>query len=263
MNRTLVLAVAIALIWGQASAQSTPEPVQVEAWPLERISFLGREIYRHDIAAWVATDQLLESAGGTPPSDLRGWIVRPHDDGLMVRFLRIEDEIVRPGWDVVVHNGEAGPVAAPAQSVLSDEEQAQFQARETAISNLGPLRCSNSVNTVVLRDPASDEWLVWLLAATTEPNTIPVGGHYRFRISADGRTVVTRDQLSTGCLTLEPPDDGSSVAFFMTQIVSDTPVETHVFLSLLNGVPLYVAAADKLYMVAGDQIAVQDMPSEP
>ncbi len=264
MRHLAGIGIAAALFATPAFADDLPAPTPVEAWSLERIVSIGREIHRHDIAAWVATDALFEQTGGVPP-DLGGWIVTPQDDGLVVRFIRIEGENFRPGWDILVLNGEAGSVVTATDTAFSDEEQAQFQARQTAIANIGSLRCSNRMNTVVLKDPDSEGWLVWLLAATTENNVIPVGGHYRFRISADGRTMLMRDQLSNSCLTLstQPEDGGSPVGLVMTQIVSDTPVETHVFLSLLHGMTLYVATAGDLYRVAGDRITVQDLPPRP
>lgn len=236
---------------------SAPDPI--EAWSLERITGLGREIYRYDVAAWVATDVLLENTDGVPPPDLRGWIVTPRDDHLIVRFVRLDGEVLRPGWDVLVQNGVAGPLILATETVLSDEEQARFQARQTAIANLGALQCTSGFNSVVLADPDGEGWLVWLLAATTEAGVIPVGGHYRFRVTADGRNIMMRDQLSNGCLNMRPETE--AVGMVVTHMLSDTPVETHVFLSLINGMAFYVAAGDFIYAVEGDRIsAAAPMP---
>lgn len=266
MRRLAAVSLMIgAVLFGPAiMAQDRPPPVPVEAWSLERVAHLGREIYRHDIAAWVATDVVLAFADGAPPPDMRGWIVTPQGDDLLVRFVREDGETVRAGLDVLVTDGVAGPVTDASEGVLSAEEHAQFRARQTAIANLGELRCTASMNTIVLPDPDSDGWLVWLLAATTEWGVIPVGGHYRFRISADGETLLMRDQLSNGCLNLRPPpaQDDSTVGVFVTHMVSETPVETHVFLSLLNGVMLYVMTEDKLFAVAGDTITMSDLPPD-
>ena len=113
-----------------------------------------------------------------------------------------------------------------------------------------------------MKDPASDEWLAWLLVATTDANVVPVGGHYRFRISADGRTLIRRDALSASCLSLnktqDAPAGGQPVGLAASHIVSDHPVETHVFLSLLNRIQIYVAAGDKLWNVNGITIIEVD-----
>lgn len=75
-------------------------------------------------------------------------------------------------------------------------------------------------------------------------------------VSADGRSLIRVDKLFRSCLRLasNPPDlpaDARPVALFMTHLVSNTPVETHVFLSLQfdidfavgtppNGEPWYI-----------------------
>ena len=110
---------------------------------------------------------------------------------------------------------------------------------------------------MVVADPDSDNWLVWLLTATTDANILPMGGHYRFRISADGLTVVRRDLLSTGCLNMaltSPDHPQRPEALVVTQIVSSGPVETHVFLSLQHHIPIYVIHDDTTFVIDGDCI---------
>ena len=93
-----------------------------------------------------------------------------------------------------------------------------------------------------------------MLTSTTDANVVPVGGHYRFTISADGLTVLHRDQLSNSCLAMRKDEAGpgaQTVALTVSQIVSQTPVETHVFLSLQNRMSIYVVVGRKLYEVNG------------
>ena len=139
---------------------------------------------------------------------------------------------------------------------LSAEENAQFLARQTAIANIGPLRCSRQMNAVVFADPDSDNWFVWLLTPM-QNDQIPIGGHYRFRISADGRTVLRRDQLSNGCFFAERPAEieAETALLFYTQIVSKGPVETQVFLSIQNQLALVIGAGDRYFSVEGARIA--------
>ncbi len=251
--------VAAALLWTTtSSAQSSPgAPVQIEEWSHERVSSLGRRIFLHDRAAWLATDALRANVTAEDIAQVRGWIVVEDPAGLLVRFAREADGAILPGWDVSVGES-AGPVSpAPAGSTFSSSELAQFAARNTAGRGLGALRCSRTMNSVVFEDPDGDGWLVWLLAATTEPGLIPVGGHYRFTISSDGSTIVRRDQLSNSCLNMRDDrrgPNGERAGLVVNQIVSNGPVETHVFLSLLNQTPIYVAADGKLFAVEGDRI---------
>ncbi|MGZ9099963.1 MAG: hypothetical protein ACXW3O_09690 [Brevundimonas sp.] len=249
---------AVPTLVAAQTAESGPEPVPIEEWSLEKVSAMGKAIYRQDVAAWVSTDALIAHlAGSQPPSGMAGWIVVDEGEGQRVRYLRDDGGALRAAFDVMVREGRAGPVEV-VDVVLSDVEKGQFRARQTALQNVGRLRCGPRPNTVVLDDPDSDGWLVWLLAATADANIVPMGGHYRFRISADGSTVLRRDMLSNSCLNMpreQPGADNQPVGLGVTQIVSSGPVETHVFLSLQNRIPIYVMAGeDRLFEVAGAEI---------
>jgi len=249
---------AIALLSAHAApatAQDAPAPVPVEEWPLERIEAMGTAIYRQDVAAWVSTDALLAHLDGTPPPGMVGWIVVDEAAHQRVRYVRDDGGVLKAAFDVVVRDGRAGPVEA-VDTPLSETEKAQFQARTTAARNIGRLRCSPQLNAVILDDPDSDDWLVWLLTTTSDANVVPMGGHYRFRISADGSTVRRRDMLSNSCVNMPRAQEGEheTAGLFITHIVSRTPVETHVFLSLQNRLPIYVAANDSVFAVEGARI---------
>ena len=90
----------------------------------------------------------------------------------------------------------------------------------------------------------------------TELGTIPVGGHYRVSVTADGRTVTHRDALSASCITVPQPDptQGELAAVFVTHVVSPTPVETHVFLQLQARKAMMVAAGDHIWSIVDGRI---------
>ena len=248
-----LLGLAAALAAPLAQAQ-TPVP-QVEAWPLEKTAAIGSAIYLQDRAAARATDALLASSNGTPPQGLIGWIVIPKNQGHLVRFLTGDTSNPSAAFDISVDaDGRAGRVTAASDPTLPPEQRAQFHARLTAGTNLttSDLRCAARYNAVMLDDPDSDGWLVWLLASTTEPTVVPMGGHYRFHISADGKTVLKREQLSTSCLNLEKP--ANSVALTTSIVVAAQPLEVHVFLSLYARIPIYAVAGGKLWSFQGASI---------
>lgn len=236
----------------------TDEPVQIEEWSTEKVSAMGKAIYRQDVAAWVSTDALMAHfANSPPPAGMAGWIVVDEAGSQRVRYVRDDGGTLKAAFDVMVREGRAGPVEA-VDVPLSEIEKGQFRARQTALRNVGRLQCGQRPNAVVLDDPDGDGWLVWILAATADANVIPMGGHYRFRISADGSTVMRRDMLSNSCLDMPRPpagSDGQPIGLGVTQIVSQGPVETHVFLSLQNQIPIYVIAGeDRMFEVAGAEI---------
>lgn len=237
-------------------AQSAPEFAPIAEWPLSKVSAMGVAIHRQDVAAWVSTDAVLAHLAGSPPPDgLAGWIVVDEGEAQRVRYVRRDGDILKAAFDVVVRDGRAGAVEV-VDEALSASETASFVARQTAIDNMGALRCSGRLNTIVLDDPDSDGWLVWLLTPTPESGAIPIGGHYRFTISADGRTVLARDQLSNGCFFADtPPADLQDSILVYTQIVSQGPVETQVFLSIQNRIALLiVTVGGRYFAVEGAQI---------
>ena len=197
-----------------------PEPVPIEAWSTDKVSRIGLEMYRLDRAAWLATDALRDAIPGQALTSVRGWLIESAGNGHRVRFYRDGDPDPVPGWDV------------------------------------GELRCAARVNTVIMPDPDSDDWLVWLLVPTPESGAIPVGGHYRFRISPDGQSVLRRDQLSNGCFFADPPPEGTrDTMLFYTQIVSSGPTETQVFLSIQKQMTLVIVAGGRYFSVGGARIA--------
>lgn len=255
---SLLAAAVLAVLAAPALAQDrAPDPIPIEEWSTDKVGEIGKAIYRHDVAAWVATDVLVAHLGDRPPpAGMMGWIVIDQGQDQLVRFIRKDGDTLRAAYDIPVHDGVAG---APVEvsDALPPDQVARALARQTAINNIGRLRCSAQLNTVVLDDPDSDGWLVWLLTATTDANIIPFGGHYRFRISADGSTVLRRDMLSNSCINLPRQQDGPNgqpAGLVISQIVSNGPVETHVFLSLQNRLPVYVMAANQLFEVAGTDI---------
>lgn len=257
----LLAAALLAGSFAPVAAQTNPDPVPIEAWSTAKVSAMGEAIYRQDVAAWVSTDALIAHLnGGQPPAGMLGWIVVDEGRAQRVRYVRDDGGTLKAAFDVVVRDGRAGPVEV-VDEVLSGTERAQFHARTTAARNIGRLRCSPQLNAVVLDDPDSDGWLVWLLTSTSDANVVPVGGHYRFRISADGSTVLRRDMLSNSCLNMPRPQaEGGRepVGLVVSQIVSDGPVETHVFLSMQTRLSIYVVAGDQMYEVAGARIRKVD-----
>lgn len=257
---SLGLAPAVQAFPVQADADAPP--AKVEVWSLQQTGEIGSAIFIQDRAAWRATDVLLAHIDGETDHGLIGWIVVEQGDARLVRFLSGDPAAPLPGYDILVDkNGDAGPAIKSKDAVLPDDQVAHYLARNTAIANVGALRCTANFNTVVLDDPDSDSWLVWLLAATSESDVVPMGGRYRFHVSADGRTLEKREQLSGGCLNMDRPPaapDGEVLGIGTTVLVAPQPLEIHVFLSLLNRLPIYVMAGDKIWSVEGALIQEVD-----
>jgi hypothetical protein len=231
----IVILAALVMTGSRARAADAPSIREFDIPTLEK---LGQDIYQQDQLAWKATDALRARVKDLRAEGIRGWIV----NGNRVRFIRQRGDEIEAAYDIDFREGEEPRVSRSADASLSPEERAQFKARELAGADLDR-PCSKNYNSVVLRDPNGHDWLVWLLAATTDPKVVMVGGHYRFTISEDGGKVLSRDALSRSCLVLTKADN--AVALATTQLVSDTPVETFVFLNLQHRIPFFVITPNK------------------
>lgn len=226
-----------------ASASKAPArpTAPIKAYELPQIEAFGRAIYRQDIAAWLASDALTAKVSDLRAAGLKGWLVEDDGKTATVRFLRDKGAGLEVGYDVIVDGKGAGPVTEPADRKLTDEERLMFSARQAAAA-AQPAACRAGYNTAMVKNPEGDGWIVWLLAPAPAAGAIPVGGHYRILVAADGKTVKQVDALSASCLLIEKPKaaDGKPALAFASHIVSPTPVETHVFLSQLYKLPLGV-----------------------
>lgn len=253
---------ALVLGCGAASAEEAPPP-PIRQFDIETIRKLGRAIYEQDQDAWHATDLLKSrySDADLVSRGLRGWIVDSFPDRDVVRFVRDGANGPEALYDVTYRTGAPPALSEPQDRALSAEERAKYDARTLALASIHKM-CFDRLNPVVLKDPERDGWLVWILAATTDPKEIVIGGHTRFTMSADGKTIVQEDKLSHSCqaFTKTTGPNGEPAYLMMGQLVSQIPVETYVFASLSYAMPLRVGTPDgKAWKVDADRITPIDM----
>lgn len=225
---------------GVAGASSVPQ-----ASPeIQRIEALGRTIYVLDNAAARATDLAFAEGADLRASDIRGWVTDTSGRGVLVRFVRQKGDRFEAAYDVTVdEGGRAVALSRPANPALTPEQSSQFAARRLAIARALPPLCPGPYATVVFRAPGSpNDWRVYLLAATTDPKVRVYAGHQRYIVSGDGSRILSSEQLSKSCLAprLEVPPGQTPQFFLMTELLSPTPNETHVFDSLLYRLPILV-----------------------
>lgn len=236
-------------------ADEAPPPIR--EFDVATIARLGRELHRADQLAWVATDVLEARVGFEAYSKAGacGWVIETAGVEPVVRFLRKTGGTIESAYDIRFPERAAPVLEVPKDRTITARQLARYVARDTAIVpfNEGKyplcrLRRGNRFNYAVLDDPDGDGFLVYLLRPKEAKDMVPVGGHYRITVAADGKTVERVDALSRSCLTSdrrrEIPEDGKLVALSVSHIVSPTPVETHVFLSLQEKLPFYVVTPD-------------------
>jgi hypothetical protein len=214
---------------------------------------LGRAIYINDtLAAW-GSDAML--AAKLPNSDqCRGWITRREKNAWTVHFIG-KDGAELCAVDFAEFQPKAAKLHAwPTPRPLDAELAAMYRALQTATKSPQFVRRTENYNPVVLPGALIGQpgWLVYLLAATTDPKEVVVGGHYCMRVSADGDKLLETRPLSKGFLVLQKGQD--TAGLFVTHLISDAPIETHVFVSLLHGQPLFVITSAGMWRVADGAI---------
>ncbi len=224
-------------------------------------SRVGREVFERDRAAWLATDafgdrEALEQSAG--------WLVERQEPGWLVLWLM-------PGADGVPSigrrffydpNTDAVTEVPGSPSALSVTELQAYRARELvarALPDAQPL-CGQYNLAVMPASPLGKPgWLVSALVAMPGPRIYPVGGYHEFLVSPDGERVLEQRALSKGCLDLDtstPPPDGKLAALYVTNLIGDTPLPSHVFVSLEAKLPLLVLTTQnqELWSVDGSDI---------
>lgn len=264
-----IFALLASIGFGQPAASDAPagKPAlkPIREFTVEVLSRLGREMYRHDQLAWVATDLLMQgvSQAQLASDGAAGWVVDAKDSGAaLVRFLRTKGESLEASYDVTFPESGKPKVRMPLSRMLTPSQLARAKAMRTGTDAYVAASlpwCGGQFNAVVLDDPDGSGYLVYLLRPIPARDVIPVGGHYRITVSADGSEAEQIDQLFVSCLTVDPrqgvPKGAKPVAASMSHIVSDTPVETHVFLSLQARMPFSVITRDsRIWMIEDGEI---------
>lgn len=229
---------------------------------------LGREIYEQDRRAAIAAE--LVGDNFDPAAErLVGFITSGDARHLRVRFVRDTDQGHQAAIDAVFDELLLPSLERAAQPVLDAAELAQVAAR-LAVARDAATRCNGRYNTVALPDPDGDGLLVYALAASEDPAAVMVGGHVRYSVSADGRTIEHTEPLATTCAVAPLADleraarsDGAEGLALRTTL-SNTPLESHVFLSLTQDLPLFVVGNDlRMWRVeAGRMRVVREGPGE-
>jgi hypothetical protein len=231
---------------------------------IERAERLGRQIYLYDKASAIGTDALLEKMksldglhlGGYLPLLEEGRGARP---AFVVLFFTDAPEPQIAYRIRVPMEAGAKPTVEKLDPPIAPSagERAFMRARQTAIAALP--KVVQPINPLVFPGEAMEEdgILVYLLAGTTRPQIAVLGRHHRVFVSPDGRTVRRFEPLSKSILEIpllprDAPDQTAGVV--VTHLLTNAPIETHVFASLLYRTPIFVVTARGQWQVADGRI---------
>jgi hypothetical protein len=235
--------------------ESVPADLRIA---IDHAQRLGRVLVAFDSAAAFATDVVRSNQG---LDGVIGYLVHPRPRGALevVFFVSAEPPLI--GRRVLLSSGEK-PVYErrdPAEQA-PPELAALFRARQLVLASLTNIE--QPLNPVVFPGIAVEEQgiVVYLLAGTTRKDTVVLGKHHRARTSTDGKQVLALEALSKAPIELPLHANvpgATSAGIVVTHLVTDYPLETHVFASLLHRVPVYVKTARGIWKVNGDRISFE------
>lgn len=231
---------------------------------LAAIHATGAMIYAYDRAAWAATDAMLAEVPRDRLSAVRGWVVTPEGDDLVVTFQSESGDAAKRFFQAWVRDGNvtrtqsfANPQSLnAAEALLARAREAAFvDAEKRKLKSCTPAR----FNSVVLPPEAPGMPVrVYLLSAQVAEGNWPLGGHYLILVDDSGKVGSSRAFMNT-CLPLAKPKTASATAvFFVTHLLDQTPTEIHAFTAIASAIPLVVATPDKkLWSVTRDGIVFE------
>jgi hypothetical protein len=229
---------------------------------IRKSSAVGRQLYVLDKVAAIGTDVMLENVPDPRASGVRGYIPiqdgdeagRPKDS-FLVSFFNADDP-PRIVCEVRVAPGKKPSFQAfdpPKESTSSFVDL--VRARQLAIASMPPP--TQPINPVLLPGEPG-EVVVYLLAGTKKPGVAVFGRHFRAVVPLGAKSVSAMQPLSNSALevAMRVPDGAEPVALTVSQVVTDYPLETHVFTSLLTKMTVFVGTRRGVWRVDGDKIAL-------
>ncbi len=248
---------ADAAVAGTSSSKTFPPELTQQVRKAEEI---GRYIFLEDVIAAKANELLLQDPTLRDDNRRQGWIVVQDSHCALVRFVGKDgdhytslydicftlDSMTGPQWESEVTKHDP-PLLLPSL------QQNMFRARQLAIASL-PERCSDRYRLAMVPGNLNDQklWAVYFIAASGKPDGVMVGGHTRIAVTEDGQKVLRTSKLSD-CLQL-PAHNGDPLT--ISEFMSDTPTEIHVYLNKVRQSPVYVGTRAGLWKVDEGQISL-------
>jgi len=224
---------------------------------LDSITDRGRQLAAYDVAAWHGTDAVQALHPGA--TDIRGYLARPGPDGrwevLFGRPSQNADTFYVTFAATQVHPGDTTFTATAEVPPRPDTGSLAAAARALDTTRKAFGRATRPYNVAVLPAPAGS-WWVYFMPAPTQWGVWPLGADVRYRVSADGRSILETRRLHNAILTFKkpPPSQGQLAASVHTHVVTDWPEDTDVFwvLERSPSVPEYIRTETKIFVIATD-----------
>ena len=218
---------------------------------IERAALLGTNLFLLDASTARAWDALIARIGAAKGDQIGHYLalLGANDDGRFDGSVQVlfftNEHVPRMSYRVRVSGGpgyHSDVLEHDPPRLVHEPLMSLLNARLVALEALPPT--TQAVNPVLI--PQRDgQLVVYLLAATAQPNVAVLGRHYRVEVSEDGSEVERVTALSPSELEL-PTRDGSGQrlgALAISDRLMEHPTETHVFASRMANVPIYVTTS--------------------
>jgi hypothetical protein len=249
---------------GHAKKQETTFPIPIEMRQQVRNSeIIGRQLYVLDKVSAIATDVLMERVPDYRNRNLGGYLPsREADDDLHPKASYVVTFFTKDQPPRIAYEIRVQPEKKPEMKAFDPPKPAppsfvwMAKARQAAINAL-PSH-PQPINPVILPAELLGEKgaMVYLIAGTTRPNIAVFGRHYRVLFPEGANSPSYVMPLSKSIL--EMPVGSDAAALLVTHLLTDWPLETHVFVSLLVKRPVYVGTSVGIWRVDGDKISLID-----
>ncbi len=237
---------------GMALAERPPSQEELNA-----ISARGKLLARYDQISWHSTDDMLKALPNH--EGVKGYVVRLNGNQWTAAYgeLAPNKDSFLIAYEASSNSDVSSAVTPDPGKIIVDTGEMfhEFRAMDTARAALEPL--NRPYNDAVLPAP-NGQFYVYFYPAQTTNGVIPMGGDWRFLVTADGKTVVEKRQLHASIREDKPnlPKGTTEAAAYHTHVLSDVPEDTDVMYVLMRKPPIpeYVASAKYMYSIsaAGD-----------
>ena len=229
-------------------------PTELRA-QLDEITMRGRVIAQYEIAAANATDVLM--ATNPDRSGMEMFLATGSQEDWNVYFGKLSEDKasfeVAYGLSCKQGNCSMGP------SDSTEDLVPLARAVDVAQHSIEPKTDRYNVN--VLRE-ADGTITVYFTPGNTNPDIVLLGGDYRVSVSGDGNKVLKSTPLHVSILeqAIKGPEGGRILGTMITNILTETPNETDVAMTILNPVisPRLVVCENWMYRIEknGDIVVI-------
>lgn len=206
---------------------------------------IGSLIRRHDMAAWLTSDELLKiGALKDFPGSPKGWLTDDRGDRIDVSyFSQDQDRLVsfaRSSLQLQPFGVRDTRRLDPPRPASQREQR--LMAAQTLARSQKPLYCSDAPPNMVVFDVEEDHkpQIFVFIMPPWQDDDVPMGGYTMFRMDQTGERLLDHYEQTRRCVNYSGARLRKAEAFYVSHVTSAAPTMFHVFMSLQYRKPLIV-----------------------